>query len=300
MVFMLITALLLSTPLPTTLLKNMSYHAEQLQKKCLETIPVNTGQHKSLASLVCGEKITDEEMRINLRKTSLIHIFIVSGSHLILLDELLSIIRIPLYLRFIFLMCYSLCVGWQAPAVRALVGLSLKEFFRRKSLFFPTDIVVLITGFFTLFLFPDWWKSPSLVMSWCAALALCLPRLLRINNLFARSVASQFSIFFFMIAPLWGLGSLHPLSILYNLFLAPVVSYILLPLSFLAVAFAPFLHLFEKVMTLFTNTLTVLSEPVELAKTSPPKLGLLWCWVFIWHILFHFLRLHLWQGKDST
>lgn len=300
MVFILITALLLSTPIPTTLLKNMSYRAEQLQKKCLNTIPTNTRQHKSLASLVCGEKITDEEVKNNLRKTSLIHIFIVSGSHLILLDELLSILRIPLYLRFIFLGSYSLCVGWQAPAVRALVGLSLKEFFRRKGLFFSADLVVLITGFFTLFLFPDWWTSQSLVMSWCAALALCLPSLLRIKNIFARSVTSQFAIFFFMSAPLWGIGSLHPLSILYNLFLAPVVSYILLPLSFLAVAFSPFLHLFEKVMTLFTNTLAVLSEPVELVRTSSPKLGLLWCWVFCWHILFHFLRLHLWQGKDST
>lgn len=300
MVFILITALLLSMPLPTYLLKNMSYFSEQLQKKCLETIPTNTVQHKSLASLVCGEKITDEEIKDNLRKTSLIHIFIVSGSHLILLDELLSIIKIPLYLRFIFLGSYSLYVGWQAPAARALIGLSLKEFFRRKSLFFSADLVVLITGFFTLFLFPEWWTSTSLVMSWCAALALCLPSLLRIKNIFARSVTSQFAIFFFMSAPLWGIGSLHPLSILYNLFLAPVVSFILLPLSFLAVAFSPFLHLFEIVMTFFMSSLSVLSEPIELAKTSPPKLGLLWCWIFIWHILFHFLRLHLWQGKDST
>lgn len=300
MVIILTLALLLSTPLPRNVLKNTSHLAEQLQEKCFQRLPTETEQHNSLASLVCGEKITDAELKQNLQKTSLIHIFVVSGSHLLLFDELLSILKIPVFLRFLFLGGYSLCVGWQAPAVRALLGLIAREFFKQKRFFFPSDIVVLFTGLFTLILFPLWWTSSSLVMSWCAALALCLPAVLRIKNPWVQSVMSQFAIFFFMSAPLWGIGSLHPLSMLYNLFLAPVVSYVLLPLSFLAVFFSPFLHMFEKVMIFFEASLAALSEPIETTKTTSLNISLLWLWVFIWHILFHFLRLHLWQGKDST
>ncbi|WP_350159272.1 ComEC/Rec2 family competence protein [Bdellovibrio sp. 22V] len=240
-------------------------------------------------------------MKTNLSKTSLIHIFVVSGSHLILLDQLLSILRIPVFLRFLFLGGYSLAVGWQAPAVRAFLGLCLREFFRRKKHFFPADLVVLLTGLSVLFLFPAWWNSLSLQMSWCAALALGVPELLRLRGSMARILAAQFSIFLFMSAPLWGLGSLHPLGLLYNLFLAPVVSYVLLPLSFLAVLFKGLcLTFFDKVMTSFTFVLPLLAEPVQIVRGSPPSVGFLWLWILLWHLVFHFLRLHLWQGKDST
>jgi putative ABC transport system ATP-binding protein len=53
------------------------------------------GQKQRVASLICGEKLTDKSLKENLVKTSLIHIFVISGSHLILLDELLSILKIP-------------------------------------------------------------------------------------------------------------------------------------------------------------------------------------------------------------
>ncbi|MEK2645948.1 ComEC/Rec2 family competence protein [Bdellovibrio sp. BCCA] len=299
MIILLVLALTLSTPLPSSLLTNTSALASTFQQKCVQILPKNFEHHTSLASLVCGEKITDAELKENLSKTSLIHIFVISGSHLILLDELLSIFKIPVIVRFLFLGSYSLVSGWQAPAVRAFLGLGLREVFRRRHLHLPADLGVLATGFTTLILFPGWWNSLSLQMSWCAALALSTSSALRIKNAFARAVFSQVAIFFFMSAPLWGLGSLHPLSILYNLFLAPVVSYILLPLSFLAAAFSPFLILFEKVMGFFNDALIVLSEPIEIHKRSLPSVGLLWTWILGWHCVMHFLRLHLWQGKDA-
>lgn len=300
MIIILILALTLSTPCPPTLLKNTSAIATFFQKKCLQILPKTSSHHDSLASLVCGEKITDAELKSNLSKTSLIHIFVVSGSHLILLDEVLSILRFPVFLRFLFLGGYSLLVGWQAPAVRAFLGLVVRASFRRKKWFFPRDLSVLITGFLTLFFFPSWWNSLSFLMSWCAALALCVGSVLRLQKNWQQAVVAQFSIFLFMSAPLWGLGSLHPLSMLYNLFLAPVVAYALLPLGFLTLSGFPFLiSLFDGVMELFSKTLPLLSEPIELVKRAPPDIGFLWIWIFSLHIAFHFLRLHLWQGKDS-
>ncbi|MGZ3774692.1 MAG: ComEC/Rec2 family competence protein [Pseudobdellovibrionaceae bacterium] len=298
MTVILTIALLLNTPLHENLLKNASRYAEKLQQKCLSLIPTRTEQHNALESLVCGEKITDENLKKNLLKTSLIHIFIVSGSHLILFDELLSILKIPMLFRFLFLCGYSLGVGWEAPAVRALVGFVVKHFFKRHRFLFPPDLIVLITGAVTLILFPAWWNSSSLVMSWCAALALCVPRILRVKNAWSQTLVAQIAVFLFLCVPLWGLGSLHLLSILYNLILAPVIAYLLLPLSFLAVLFSPFLYLFEKVMHVFQFTLEFLTEPIALTKTDTLDISTLWYWLLCLQLLFHFLRLRLWQGKD--
>lgn len=300
MVLILTLALCLSIPFSDNLLKNTSSKATHFQQKCRSSLPSTSNYGEALASLVCGEKITDKDLDQTLKKTSLIHIFVVSGSHLLLLDQVLSILKIPFLLRFLFLSLYALCVGWQAPAVRALLGLGIKWLLRHKYFFFPPDLLVLITGLVTLLFFPKWWGSLSLQMSWCAALALCWAPTLRIQNSWLQAIASQFAIYFFMSAPLWGLGSLHPLGLIYNLFLGPVVSYLLLPLSFLGVIFNPLLFLFDLVMTVFSNTLPLLADPIDLQRGPPPSVRLLWVWISFWHIIFHFLRLHLWQGKDST
>ncbi|UXR63146.1 ComEC/Rec2 family competence protein [Bdellovibrio bacteriovorus] len=299
MIILVTLALCLSMACPSVLLINTSQLAQKFQQKCVQILPRNSQEQQSLSSLLCGEKITDPELQKNLQRTSLIHIFVISGSHLILLDELLSILRIPLFVRFTVLGLYSLAVGWQAPAVRALLGLFTRGLLQTARCSFPADLTVLITGLLTLTLFPDWWNSLSLVMSWCAALALGWPSLLRIRAPLARIFLAQISIFLFMCAPLWGLGSLHPLSLVYNLLLAPVVSYILLPLAFLTAVVPSLTGVFDQVMGFFKDTLAILAEPVVLSKGTLPRIEILWLWILFWQVFMHFLRLRLWQGRDS-
>ncbi|UOF01651.1 ComEC/Rec2 family competence protein [Bdellovibrio reynosensis] len=297
MAILLILAFVLSIPLPTHLHDNASAVSQEFHKKCIEIIPHSTQHASSLAALVCGEKITDEKLKANLSKTSLIHIFVISGSHLILLDQLLGILKIPLYLRFVFLGAYALFGGWQAPAVRALLGFAVRETFAYRKIFFPADLIVLITGFTALFLFQSYWQSLSFLMSWSAALALSVVAVFRVRNSFSKAVLSQFAIYFFMLAPLWGIGSLHPLSILYNLCLAPVVSFVLLPLSFFTVAMPPLAVVFDSVMNIFGSLLPLVAEPVKTAAVTAPTLPFLWLWLLGLHLCLHFLRLKLWQGK---
>lgn len=299
MVVIIITALLLISPFPNDLLKNTTLWATRFQNKCIQLLPRATEHRDSIAALVCGKKLEDKNLERNLSKTSLIHIFVVSGSHLILLDELLSILKIPVFLRFMFLGGYSLCAGWQAPAVRALCGLVVKKVFQQLGLFFKSDQTVLITGFICLILFPAWWHSMSFLMSWCAALALCLPAVVRIKNHLLRSLFTHFFIYFFMLAPLAGFGSLHPLGILYNIFLAPFVAYVLLPLSFIALFFKPFLFLFDQIVEVFGFLLQSVSDPIHLKNPTSPQLNLLWSWIFCLQIACHFLRLYLWQGNHE-
>lgn len=299
MIILAALAFCLSIACPPTLLINTSHLSQSFQQKCVRLLPKNSLEQQSLSSLLCGEKITDPELQKNLQRTSLIHIFVISGSHLILLDELLGTLRIPLFVRFIFLALYSLAVGWQAPAVRALLGLFTRSFLQHRRWYFPADLTVLITGLLALILFPDWWNSLSLVMSWCAALALCWPSLLRVRTGVGRVFLSQICIFLFMCAPLWGLGSLHPLSLVYNLILAPVVSYLLLPLAFLATLIPALVGTFDHLMLFFKDSLAILAEPILLNKGTLPRIEILWLWILFWHVFMHFLRLRLWQGRDS-
>ncbi|MGE5086514.1 MAG: ComEC/Rec2 family competence protein [Bacillota bacterium] len=299
MIIMLLLALALSTSTPPSLLKNTSELSQSFQQKCSNSISPQTENPHVMASLICGEKLTDEILKQNLVKTSLIHIFVISGSHLILLDELLSILKIPVLLRFLLLGFYSLVVGWQPPAVRALVALGVRLGFKKMRWNFPPDLLALIAGLITLTLFREWWQSNSLLMSWCAALALCWAPLLRIKNRFAAMLLSQLAIYLFMIAPLWGFGSLHPLSLLFNVCLGPAVSFILLPSAAISMVIPALSFLFDSSLSLFSKLIAVMAEPISLNSASPPSLGLLWCWILAWQLFFHGLRLRLYQGKEG-
>ncbi|MEK2688240.1 ComEC/Rec2 family competence protein [Bdellovibrio sp. GT3] len=300
MIIILLLAAGLSISSSNSLLNNASRLSQSYQQKCLTLVPLESENHTALASIVCGEQLQDQNLKQNLQKTSLIHIFVISGSHLLLLDELFATLRVPFFVRFLLLSLYSLVVGWQPPAVRALSALGLRGSFKKFKWPFPADTMTLIAGCFTLILFPEWWNSTSFLMSWCAALALSSVSLLKIKNSLHRLVFTQVCIFVFMMVPLWGLSSLHPLSLLYNLLLGPLVSYLLLPLGFLTMAFPITVGVFDFVIEFFSWMLVWTSEPVPTARASTVEITYLWVWIFSWHVLLHFLRLKLRQGKDSA
>ncbi|MEN0058842.1 MAG: ComEC/Rec2 family competence protein [Bdellovibrio sp.] len=297
---MLSLALILSIPTPSSLLTKASKIADTFQHACLERLPENLDHVSSLASLLCGEKIIDPTQKKTLIKTSLIHIFVVSGSHLLLWEKWMCFLRLPWALRGAFLCFYCLLVGWQAPAVRALLHLSSTVLLRTLRVHLPGDLKVLGSGLLCLILFPAWWQSLAFTMSWCASLALTLPGLFRLRTSWQRLAFTQFAIYFLMSAPLWGLGSLHPLNILYNFFLAPAVSFVLLPLAVLTWLCPSLGGFFDQVMEIFFATLPALSEPIVFSQGQPPQAASLWLWIFIWHIGLHFLRCWLWRGQDHS
>ena len=301
MLVLLIIAAALSMAPSTSLLKNTSALSETYQQKCLNILSTQSQTKSSIESLLCGEKITDLRLKENLSKTSLIHIFVVSGSHLLLLDQVLSILRIPLFLRFLSLGFYSLSVGWQPPAARALGALIIRAGFRHYRFYFPGDLLVLVCGLLALVLFPAWWTSMSFQMSWCASLALTLPSIFGIRSrTWKAALASQVFIFCVMMPVLWGWGSLHPLGLICNLILAPVVALVLLPAALLATLHPWLMIAFAKLLSIFEVLINAAAEPVSLPELQAISGGPLWIWIFSLHTLLHFLRLHLKQGRDNS
>lgn len=300
MIFLLFLALCLSTPVSPSLLKNLTETSSSFHQKCTQSLPQTLESRAALNSLLCGEKITDTNLQKNLTQTSLIHLFVISGSHLLLIDGLLSKLSIPFFLRFIVLSLYSLLAAWQPPVVRALLGLAWRKQMEHQGFAFAGDLGVLATGLLTLVLFPDWRDSLSLQLSWAASLALCGPSLFRLTSLLHKILLIQLLVFLFLIPPLWGFGSLHPLGLLFNIFLAPLIAFVLLPLGALVLVWPELAFIFDQLLKIFSLILGWFSDPIVLPQSFALPRSVLWIWIALLHLLFYAVRLRLRQGKDFS
>ncbi len=298
MIILLLFALSLSIPTSSNVLNNTSNFSRLFQKKCEEHLPYSPQSSASLAALICGVKLPHSSEQKNLLRTSLIHAYVVSGAHLILIDQFFGILKIPGFVRIFFLGFYSLLVGWQPPVVRALFGWGLKSTRKRLRVHLPPDLLVALAGMTCLILFPAWWQSMSLILSWCASLALCLPSVLGTQKGFSRILISQLCLFVLMSVPLWGWGNLHPLSVVFNIALLPYISFVLLPLGWGALLFPPLLSLFEKCEAFFHWILSHGAEPIVLTQASSFSVASNWLWILFWQVFVHFLRLRGRQGQD--
>lgn len=291
MPFILIIAIILSIFENSWLHENASKLSSIFHQSCLQQLP-NNSQRDSYEALLCGKNITDSELRTPLTKTSLIHLYVVSGSHLILLEKIFLFLRVPEALRMIGIFFYALTCNWQAPVVRAALHIGLRRAERTRGALWPTDIMILLTGILGVLLFPDWLASRSFLMSWGAALALTSTSLWKIKLWWPQMFCQGLSIYLIMLPFLWSFGNLHPLAILYNLLLAPVVTLWLFPLAALSAFYHPLIPWLEKSQTIFLKSLALFSDPVTQDNSAPASIVWLWILIFVLHFLFHLLRVH--------
>jgi hypothetical protein len=89
--------------------------------------------------------------------------------------------------------------------------------------------------------------------------------------------ATQSTIYFFMAFCLWGFSNLHPLGILLNLLLGPLIGVVIFPLALLVVIF-PFLgFLFDASMNGLLLILQQTNEVLAWHSESSP-LAVIWQW----------------------
>lgn len=251
---------------------------------CLQLLPEKAAHAKAMGSLLCGEKVTDPALLDSLRQTSLLHLFVVSGSHLIALELSLQFLKIPRPVRRGIAAGFVVLTGFQAPLVRAFVGLCLPGEGSRWGPRGRPDLDVMKAGLLTLALLPAWITSLSLALSWLAALALSLPWGEGWRGAFRRSIA----IWVFLAPALAGAGVPSPLSWLVNLFVAPVFSLLSLPLAVVALPGGRFTLPFDLFMDGFFALLA------GLAGLSPPPGQMrfpepvaLWLWIGFLHVTIH-------------
>lgn len=282
--------------------EKLTEQSQAFHNICLQSLPTTVEKLGSLEALVCGKNMHDPELKELLSQSSLIHIFIVSGSHFLFLYKILA--RVPILRRFpLFpLSLYALATLCQAPALRALVFLALVELARRKKFFTPSVLLVLLSGVFCLCLFPQWLASRSLLMSLLAALVMAL-----MSDYFGKNretlpalFATQGLLYVVMGFCLWGFSSLHPLGILFNLTLGPLIGGLLFPLALAVVFIPPLGFLFDGMMT-GLHWILKKSSPLlgALGNTRPLTVENLWIFYLLASVAAYFFLIWTQRRKAS-
>lgn len=286
MVFILFLLILCSLTLEVTLLNSFTKLSVFAQQICANALPNESTYFFFYKAIVCGEKVTEKNLLINLfMECSLIHIVVVSGSHLILLNQLLVKLRIKNdFLQKGVLLSFCFFTGFQAPTIRAYFQILLQKMNLSQRKNWSSLQVQLYAGMLLLFLFPEWILSLSLILSAVCALAIDLAK----NQ---SQLRQHIFIYILIFLPISAINSPHPASILANLFLAPFLGLCLFPLSLLLIPFPnlyPATDLLLKGLELILSKLWIFSSlPIENHKISK---AWLWTYYFLLILFFNFYR----------
>lgn len=257
---------------------------------CQEMTPSLSTESGTIASLVCGKKVSDPKNYLALQITGLIHIFVVSAGHLVVISEILIFFGWSRAFLFLVLLGFTFMTGLQAPCVRSLISCGLGFFLFERKLFLTGPQTVFMTGLLTLAFFPDWCQSYSLQLSWAAALALTIAATFKKkdHSFVQHLLATSAWVFVILLPLLQSLGGVHPLSILWNVTLGTLTACFLFPLCILAFLNSFFLKALEIVMTFFWATLDLGQEFHFEATKEPTSYLKGWIWILTLHFILQF------------
>jgi competence protein ComEC len=264
---------------------------------CVRLAPDSVKSVESLQALVCGKNFSDPSQTNLLIASGLIHLFVVSGSHLKILQQIISHLlcnRFFSLTKFLQLIIFSLLFFYCAicqfnpPIFRSFVALLLAAFLEKFNLRCKAENLILLSGLICLGLSPQWINSLSLQMSWIAGLTLIV-----ISIFFAKTSALfQNSIFYLNYLTAFNfIGIPQPLSIGISTLLTKFLEYFLFPLA-LAVYIFPFLgNVFDLVILILNKFLSLLELTVIFRPFESEKLVFL-NWMLI-------LSLHLFINRTA-
>ncbi|MBC7743328.1 MAG: ComEC/Rec2 family competence protein [Bdellovibrionaceae bacterium] len=265
-------------------------HLEFLTKfshgHCLERLPQAASALPELKALACGENFSSLTTAQLFIATGLIHLFVVSGTHLVVLQKIFFKFapqRSP-WAQFIFLLILFLYAGvceFNAPVTRSLLAIFTTMLLSSRKLYWPWYFKTLLVGLLTLSLNPQWIQSISLQLSWLAALTLGLNQ-----HLFReRSILFKQTIFFIMLFPLLiYLQIPSPIIIVINIVFSPVLEFILFPLSILVWVFPRLYPVFDFMITFLKTILSLVNLNFTPQIDQPPLYFCIFIWIFIFFV----------------
>ena len=257
---------------------------------CLDQLPKTSHALPELRALVCAENFPSLSAAQLYITSGLIHLFVVSGAHLILLEKILQTFLKPQWLILVLLV-YALACGLSPPVTRSLIAFTLGALLIRKNIKWPPHLKILVTGLLTLLFNFQWIVSFSLQMSWIAAFLVSAAAFFFSD----RSILFRQSLFFAALLPTIVFFQIPgPSSILLNIFFAPVLELLLFPLGLL-VGFFNFLHpLFDKLILLLKVTLQKLELDYQIQTRELPSqlIYFNWALILLLHAFFHILFIY--------
>jgi ComEC/Rec2-related protein len=274
----------------------LQFLEKKLHSKCLFLLPQNSKSLPELKALVCGENFDQLQSSQYYISTGLIHLFVVSGAHLIVLkiiaDFLLSLcgkfISAPVQkiIALTLLTIYAGMCEFNPPVMRALFLMYLNSELFFSKIFWPTHFRIFIAGLISLLFQPTWISSLSLQLSWLISLGGVFnfyffqdihPLL---QNVF-QSIWIYPTLIFFQIP--------SPFFIITNLLFSKLLDTFLFPFALL-VGLIPFLIcIFDPVIEFLKMVLgqsEMAFQPTELSQ-NPKLIFTNWVLIFVLHFLFH-------------
>lgn len=211
-------------------------------KFCLNFSPVNSDFHLLYSAMVCGADPQFNDFGLDMRNIGLYHLLVVSGSHLIFLEQILNPItsrfgRTGDLCLFFTLILFALGCSLLPPVTRALISFMLRKSSEELKLFWQGHHLALFSGLATLIIFPEWIHSLSFLMSWLASLLVSLP--------IRSELKKHFAVYFGLFPLFIGLQAQHPLTSVINWLMSPILGLLLFPASLLCFLLKPLTFLID-------------------------------------------------------
>lgn len=284
MIFQMLTAVFLGLFL-RIFFSQLLYFSSEWHAQCLALAP--PGTHKILyQALICAHKSGSSSSLLLFKDLGMIHIFVVSGAHLLFLSRILTIIsfnKINKSAKLTLLFLYLVICQFPLPAVRAWVFLLFRFLNKAFDLNTPLLFQILLSVICCLFIQNTVSLPNSLLLSWLACVALSST-----THSFTQSVVC-----FTLLYPVLMQWAAPPiLSIILNCFLAPIIGGLLFPLSFFSF-FIGHLSLVTdwiwRALLNFLQWLPTFSENRNDALQTTPN-SLLWIYALTTHLLLSRLK----------
>jgi|GEM_PF-2561998 len=270
--------------------------AERAHLFCINSLPDSAISIAELKALVCAENFSSLSNSQFYISSGLIHLFVVSGAHLVLIETILNKINCHQMLIFIILVGYGFACDLNAPVTRCLIAFCLNFYLIRKNILWPAHFKLLIIGATTLSFNYSWITSLSLQMSWIAAFLVVLSETFFKQN----SPLFKQSLFFITLLPTVIFFQIpSPVVILLNLVLAPVLEFILFPLGLLVLFFNFLSPLFDFLISIFGSILQnlELDYKIQIADLPPNLVFYNWCLILSLHSVFHLIHINKKRGS---
>ena len=231
-----------------------------LHQQCLSLLP-DTAFPQVYKALVCGERLTDARLHHVFVTTGLLHIFVVSGTHLSRLRQGLSWLGIPFWVQACLLAVYGLATNLNPPVVRAWFALCLAFVNHRFVLNWNPTLLVWHVSLLALLFFSPWFDSFSFLLSWSASLALALGR--------NKSLLIKNLIVYFVMAPiLAGVSHPHPISVLINTLFLPVFGLFFFPMTLCSVLIPSLTWIMDRAWAIFFHILSMICQDLPLFQSE--------------------------------
>ncbi len=246
---------------------NLNSTSEYLHNLCLNFTP-NSHYGFMTRAIVCGDQSQIPHVELYLlRSSGLIHLIVVSASHLIFLDWFLSKLKCTFTLKIVCLFLYCLMTKLQAPALRGLISLVITQLVSKKILFWLHSEIVLVSTLCLFFAQRTFIHSFSTLLSASAALA-CRPG--------QQHILRNTSTYFILLPVLVAFSAPHPISILINTLIAPLIGFALFPLSLLSFI-TPISPLIDFLWSTLFSTLKHISLDTVSAQW---KISIFYLWIY--------------------